>query len=85
VVEHRDVLGHPDRVLRRQHDAELTDAQPLGLHADEEIQQDRVVGQLEALDVKVMLGEADRVVEQLVCESGLLAQLLEHAVVEITT
>ena len=29
---HGDVLGHADRVRRRQHDPELADADALGLH-----------------------------------------------------
>ena len=57
VVEHGDVLGDPDRVRRRQHDAELADADALGLHGDVEVEQHRVVGDLEALDVEVVLGE----------------------------
>jgi hypothetical protein len=42
--------------VRRQHDAELPDADPLGLHGDEEIEQHRVVGDLEAFDVEVPSG-----------------------------
>jgi hypothetical protein len=38
VVEHRDVLGDADRVVRRQHDAELSHPDAAGLHGDEEIE-----------------------------------------------
>jgi hypothetical protein len=44
VIEHRDILGHADRIVGRQHDSELADAQPLGLHPDIEVEQHRVVG-----------------------------------------
>ncbi len=82
MVEHRDVLGDADRVARRQHDAELTDAQAPGLHRDEEVEQHGVVRELEALDVEVMLGEADRVVAEVVGEPRLLPHLGEHRAVE---
>ena len=66
VIEHRDVLGDAQRILRRQHDPELADAQPLGLHRDVQVEQHGIVRQLEAFDVKVMLGETDRVVAEIV-------------------
>ena len=84
VVEHGDVLGDPDRVVRREHDAELSDPDALGLHGDEQVEEHRVVRQLEALDVEVVLGEADRVVAELVGQDRLLPQLGQHPVVEIT-
>ena len=83
MVEHGDVLGHADRVGRRQHDAELADADALGLHGDVEVEQHGVVGDLEALDVEVMLGEADRVVAEIVGQPALLGHLAQHLLVEI--
>jgi len=83
VVEHGDVLGHPDRVRRRQHDAELADLDALGLHGDVEVEQHRVVGDLEALDVEVVLGEGDRLVAQLIGEPALLRHLAQHLLVEV--
>ena len=65
------------------HDAELADAQAPRLHRDEEVEQDRVVRELEALDVEVMLGEADRVVAEVVREPRLLPHLGEHLPVEL--
>ena len=56
MIEHRDVFGDADRVVRRQRDAELPDADPLGLHGDEEIEQYRILGDLEAFDVEVPSG-----------------------------
>ena len=82
-VEHRDVLGDPDRVPRRQHDAQLPHPDVLRLHADEQVEQHRVVREFEALDVEVVLGEADRVVAEVVGEPGLLRDLGQHPVVEI--
>ena len=83
VIEHGDVLGDAERIVGGQHDAELADADALGLHGEVEIEQHRVVGELEAFDVEVMLGEADRVVAELVGRAGLLGELLQHALIEI--
>ena len=83
VVEHGDVLGDADRVGRRQHDAELADADALGLHGDVEVEQDGVVGDLEALDVEVVLGEGDRVVAEVVGQPALLRHLAQHLLVEV--
>src|SRR5687768_9786958 len=61
-----DVLCHPDRGLRRQHDAELAYPDAVRLHGDEQVQQHRIVRQLGALHVEVVLGEADRMEPELV-------------------
>ena len=82
VVEHRDVLGHANRIVGRQHDSELSDAQAPGLHPDIEVEQDRVVGNLEAFGVEVMLGEADRVVAEVVGQAGLRGNFAQHLVVQ---
>jgi hypothetical protein len=82
VVEHRDVFGDANRVVGRQHDAELADANALGLHGDEQVEEHGVVGHLEAFDVKMVLGEAHRVVAEVVAEPRLLRDLLEHPTVE---
>ena len=68
-------------IVCRQHDTQLTDAQALGLHPDIEVEQHRVVGHLEALGVEVMLGEADRVVAEIVGQARLLGNLAQHLVV----
>ena len=68
VIEHGDVFGDADRIAGRQDDAELADADALGLHREVEVEQHRIVGELEALDVEVMLGEAHRIVAELVAE-----------------
>ena len=83
VVEHGDVFGDADRIAGRQHDAELADADALGLHREVEVEQHRIVGELEALDVEVMLGEAHRIVAELVAELYLLAELPQHALIEV--
>jgi hypothetical protein len=82
VIEHRDVLGDADRVGGRQHDTELTDADALGLHREVEIQQYGIVGNLKALDVEVMLGEAHRIVAEVVGKFDEFGQLFQHALVE---
>ncbi len=83
VVEHGDVFGHADRVRRRQHDAELSDPDALGLHREVEIEQHRIVRELETLDVEVMLGERHRIVAQLVAQLYLLGQLFQHALIKL--
>ena len=80
-VEHGDVLGHAQRVLRRQHDAELPDAQTFRLQPDEQVQQHGVVRQFEPLAVEVVLREADRVVTQFVGKPALAEHLAQHGVV----
>ena len=85
VVEHRDVLGHPDRVCRRQHDAELADPDAPGLHREVEIEQHRVLGDLESFDMEMMLGEADGVVSEFIGQFDLLGQLPQHALVQLGT
>ena len=72
VVEHRDVFGDAQRVLRRQHDAELADADALRLHRDVEVEQHGVVREFEPLDVEVVLRERDRVVAERVGRARLL-------------
>ena len=83
VVEHRDVLGDTNRIVGRQHDAQLADAHALGLHPDVEVEQHRVVGHLEAFGVEVMLGEADRIVTELVGQARLRGNLAQHLVVQL--
>ena len=83
MIEHRDILGDAQRILRRQHDPELADAQPLGLHRDVQIEQHGIVRQLESFDVKMMLGETDRVVAEVVGEAGLSGDVVQHLIVEM--
>ncbi len=83
MIEHRDILGDAQRILRRQHDAELADAQPLGLHRDVQVEQHGIVRQLEAFDVKMMLGETDRVVAEVVGKPRLARDLVQHLVVQV--
>jgi hypothetical protein len=83
VIEHRDVLGDADRVGGRQHDPELADTDAFGLHREIEVEQHGVVGKLETLDMKVVLGEADRVVAEVIGEFDELGQLFQHALVKL--
>ena len=83
VVEHRDVLGDPQRVVRRQHDAELPHADPLGLHSEVQVEHDRVRRDLEALDVEVVLGKGNGVIAELVGELRLLRELPQHLLIEV--
>src|SRR5471032_2577484 len=83
VIEHSDVFGDADRIGGRQHDAELPHANALGLHREVEVEQHRIVRELEALDVEVVLGEGNRVVAELVAQFDLLGQLFQHALIEL--
>ena len=82
-VQHGDVLRHPDRVLGGEHDAELAHPDALGLEPHEQVEEHGVVGDLEALQVEVVFGEADGVVAELVGQLSLLQHLGQHAVVEV--
>jgi hypothetical protein len=84
VIEHRDVLGHAQRILRWQHDTELSDPQPLRLHRNVQVEQDGIVRKLETLDVKMMLGETDGVVAEIVGEACLAGNIVQHLIVEMT-
>jgi hypothetical protein len=57
LVEHGQVLGEQDGIARRQHVAHLADAEAAGLHGGPQAEQHRVVGNLQAFEMKVMLGE----------------------------
>ena len=59
-------MSSATRVGGGQDDAELADANALGLHREVEIEEHRVVRKLEALDVEVMLGKRNRIVAELV-------------------
>ena len=64
-------------------EGELADLDLLGVGCYVSIEQQGVGGQLEALDVEVVLGEADAVVAQFFGEAGLLDDFMEHPLVEI--
>ena len=83
MVEHRDVLSHPNRVMRRQHHAQLPHPNSLRLHRQIQIEHDRVGRELEALDMEMVLGETDRVVTKRVARLGELAQIREHLLVQL--
>jgi hypothetical protein len=83
VVEHGDVLGDADGVGGRQHDAELTHLDALRLHGDVEIEQHRIVGDLEALDMEMVLGEAHGLVAEVVGQPALLGYLAQHLLVQV--
>ncbi len=48
------------------------------------IEQDGIVRQLETLDVKMMLGETDRIVAEVVSEARLAGDVVQHLIVEMT-
>ena len=83
MVEHRDILRHPNRVMRRQHHAQLPHSNPLGLHRQIQVEHDRIRRELEALDMEVVLGETDRVITERVARLGELTQIREHLLVQL--
>ena len=66
VIEHRDILGHPQRRTRRQHDAELPHPDVLCVQRNERVQEHRVVRNFEPFDVEVVFRERNRVVTKVV-------------------
>src|SRR5262249_27748263 len=82
VVEGGGVLGHPQRVVRRQHVAELVDAQARPVLAEEHRHQPGILAQLEAFHLEAVLGDADARTARLVAGAGVLGDLVEHALVE---
>ena len=85
VIEHGDVLGHADRILRRQHQPKLAHADPLGLHRQVEVEHDRIRRDLEALNMEMVLGEPDRVVPQRVPGLRKRREVLEHVLIQLRT
>ena len=67
-----------------EHDAELPDADPFRLERHIQVQHHRVVGKLEAFNMKVMLGKADQVVAEIVGEFDEFGQLFQHALIEFS-
>ena len=83
MVEHRDLFRDADGVLCRKNDPQLTDPDASRLQPDEQVEQHGAAGYLESLDVEVMLGEADRVVAEIVGQASLRREVGQHALVEI--
>src|SRR6266849_7749646 len=54
MVEGRDLLGHPHRIMRRHHVADRVRLEPLRMEPDKEARHPRMVGLLETFDLQVM-------------------------------
>ena len=85
LVENRDILRDAKRIVAGQDQSQLPDPQPLGLHPKEHVEQDRVGGNLFALDMEMMLGKRDPIVAVLVEVTGLLAQVGQHPLIKVGT
>jgi hypothetical protein len=83
LIQHGDVLGHPDGIGGGQHDAQLADAHALGLHGRVEVPEHGIGRALEPLDVEVVLGEADALVAEVVGQAHDVAHLAERALVQV--
>src|SRR5438270_13992696 len=59
------------------------DPDALCLHPKVKIEQNRVIGDLKAFDVKVMLGKADRVVAEIVGKPHLLRDIVQHSLIKL--
>jgi hypothetical protein len=55
MVERRDLLGHPHRIMCRHHVADCVRLEPLRMESDKEARHPRMVGLLETLDRQMML------------------------------
>jgi hypothetical protein len=68
MIDHGYIFGDANRVVRGQHNAELSNPQPFRPHPDKQVEQNGIVGHFEAFDVEMMLRKADRVVTERICE-----------------
>ena len=82
VIEGGGVLGHAQRIVGGQHVAELVDAQPRPVLAEEHRHEPGVLPQLEPLDLQVVLGDADARPARGVAGPRVLGDLVEHALVQ---
>src|SRR5713101_3321853 len=55
MVERRDLLGHPHRIMCRHHVADRVRLEPLRMEPDKEARHTRMVGLLETLNLQMML------------------------------
>lgn len=60
------------------HNAELADADPLYLHREIKIEQNRVIRDLETFHMKMVFGKSDRVAPKIVGKSHLLQGFVQH-------
>jgi uncharacterized protein YgfB (UPF0149 family) len=83
MVHGGDVLGHAQRIVRGRDEAAGDDPQPLRVPAEPHRHQPRIVRDLEALDLQVMLGMAEAEIAGVVSETDILGDLVQHALVEL--
>ena len=83
VVERRHLLGDPQRVVGGGHVSAGDRPQPSGVLGDPGGHQVQVVGDLEPLDLQVMLRVAESVPAVVVGEASNLGDLAEHALVVV--
>jgi hypothetical protein len=76
------VLGHTQRIVGGQHVAELVDAQARTVLAKEHRHEPGVLAELEALDLQVVLRNADPRPAGLIARARVLRDLVEHPLVE---
>src|SRR5262245_36585396 len=82
VVERRGVLGHAQGIVGGQDVAELIDAQSRAVLAEEHRHEARVLTELEALDLQVVLRNADARPAGLIARARILRDLVQHSLVE---
>ena len=78
MIERGRVLGHAQRIVRGQHVAELVDAQPRPMLPQEHRHQPRVLAELEALDLQVMLRDADARPPGGIADARVPGDVIEH-------
>ena len=82
MIQSRRVLGHAERVVRGQHVAELIDPEPRAVPAEEHRHEARVLTELESLDLQVVFGDTNARPACRVARARVLADLVQHPLVE---
>jgi len=82
MVQGGGMLRHAQRVVRREHVAELVDAQTLGLHAHIHGHEAWLLAQFKTFDLQMMFRDADASVAGLVAQPGVRTNLIKHTLVQ---
>src|SRR6267142_3292334 len=82
MIEGGRVLGDAERIVRGQHVAKLIDPKARAVLAEEHRHQPRVLPELEPLDLQVMLRNADPRPARRIARARVLADLVQHPLVE---
>ena len=83
LVENGGVFSHADRVLAGEDQAELSQPDVLGLHAEIQVEHEGIGRNLFAFDMEVVFGKANAIVAVRIEILSLFGQIAQHALVQV--